>query len=121
MGDESDDIRMVAGPQDGAEFDRDLFGGPLPAGLSIMAAGRLARYELDIDAAGPLYRFAGWSSPAPARPESEALRRRADRARESAWALAAEARALIGRSRAERASRRDAGGDLWDPGRLAKR
>ena len=60
---DDDAVRLLGGPHDGAEFDADdLFGGRLPGGLAIASRVRVAYYDLDIDAAGPLYRFAGWQA-----------------------------------------------------------
>ena len=60
--DDEDLIRFLFGPCDGGEIEADLFGGCLPDSLAISSKVRVAFYDLDIDAAGPCYRFVGWDS-----------------------------------------------------------
>lgn len=60
--DDGDVIRFLLGPCDGGEIEADFFGGKLPPSLAISSKVRVAYYDLDIDAAGPCYRFAGWAT-----------------------------------------------------------
>ena len=60
MDDDDEVIRILCGPYDGGEIDRDLFGGRLPDSIAMGAQVRIVYYDLDIDAAGLCYRFAGW-------------------------------------------------------------
>ena len=62
MFDDDDVIRLLYGPYDGGEIDRDLFGGRLPNSIAVGGKRRSAYYDLDIDAAGLCYRFAGWAT-----------------------------------------------------------
>ena len=62
--DDEDVIRFLLGPSDGGEIDADFFGGRLPDSLAISSKVRVAYYDLDIDAAGLCYRFAGWAADA---------------------------------------------------------
>lgn len=101
-GESRDGLPLVGGPYDGGDLDSDLFGGRLPNVLVIPADGRHAHYVADIDAEGPLYRFWGFDARTPAEADSRLVRAHAERARETARALAGEARRVAVAARAER-------------------
>jgi hypothetical protein len=96
MNDDLDDVlRLDGGPFDGGEIERDLFGGPLPSVIVVPAESRHARYVLDINAGGPLYRFFPSAPRTPDEAHTAMLRAQHDQAREASRALIAEGRALL--------------------------